>query len=138
MVDCWAVPASLVPLQTIPVYISHFDWNMYKDTAFHEKGRHIPLSLWLDKWRGRFYNIYICRDLFAINCSARDLSVKKSKIRYDESGSGSFAARAFGERDVLGFYCRLLIYADLTKKVAQNKRRRRSDAGYCREFLKMG
>lgn len=35
-VDSWAAPASLGPVQTNPVRVMHFIWNMYKNVASYK------------------------------------------------------------------------------------------------------
>lgn len=49
-VDKWAVPADLVPGQTFLVHGMHFVGNMDNCAALEEKGLHISLLQWSDKW----------------------------------------------------------------------------------------
>lgn len=51
----------------------------------------------------------------ALDASAYSLTVKKSKIAHPESGSGLFAARNFGKREVIEYYYGSLVYADQTR-----------------------
>lgn len=44
--DSWAAPDGMVPVQTFPVNIMHFLYNMYRDPALYEKSRHTPFSQW--------------------------------------------------------------------------------------------
>lgn len=80
-VGSWTVLQRLVPVRTLPVYITHFLENVNKDATMYEKSWYIPLSQYSAKWPELFCSTGV-KTVLALDRAAQGITVKNSTIPF--------------------------------------------------------